>query len=137
MIDDRETVEPPPVIWLCQQVPWRIILPKATGPCQQTVPMKLGTDIAYDRASRTRQLPNGPFAASQLHQSGRRSSAQRDRQGDRIGRGRNGLLAYRAKRRCQTDENGSLVGQDGRPLCHAKLTPLSESGGAVELEILS
>ena len=39
--------------------------------------------------------------------------------------------------RCQTDEDRSLLGQDGRPLCHAKLTPLSESGVAVELEILS
>ena len=36
--------------------------------------------------------------------------------------------------RCQTDANQSLQGQRGCPLCRTKLTPLGESGGAVELE---
>ena len=36
---------------------------------------------------------------------------------------------------CQTDENQSLLGQWRCPLCPAETAPLSESGGAVELEI--
>jgi hypothetical protein len=36
---------------------------------------------------------------------------------------------------CQMDENRSLQGQDGCPLCRAELTPLSESGGAAQFEI--
>ena len=47
------------------------------------------------------------------------------------------LAGHLRQGRCQTDENESLVGQDGCPLCDTELTPLSESSGAVQLEILS
>jgi type IV secretion system protein VirB10 len=40
-------------------------------------------------------------------------------------------------RSCQTNANQSLKGQWRLLLCRAKLTPLGESGGAVELEISS
>ncbi|MGQ3489012.1 alpha/beta fold hydrolase [Roseovarius pacificus] len=36
---------------------------------------------------------------------------------------------------CQTNSNQSQIGQVSCPLCHAKTTPLGESGGAVQLEI--
>ncbi len=38
---------------------------------------------------------------------------------------------------CQTNSNWSLQGQHDCPLCRAKLAPLSESSGAVELEIFA
>ncbi|OUS34525.1 hypothetical protein A9Q94_15600 [Rhodobacterales bacterium 56_14_T64] len=36
---------------------------------------------------------------------------------------------------CQVDENQSLKGQQHCPLLRAKLAPLGDSGGVVELEI--
>ena len=42
-----------------------------------------------------------------------------------------------AQRSCQTNSNWSLQGQYDCPLCRAELTPLRESGGAVELEIFA
>ena len=38
---------------------------------------------------------------------------------------------------CQTNANLSLQGQLSCPLCHAQVTPLSESGSAVKLEVFS
>jgi len=38
---------------------------------------------------------------------------------------------------CQTNANWSLQGQRGCPLCRAEIAPLSESGGAVELEVIA
>jgi hypothetical protein len=38
---------------------------------------------------------------------------------------------------CQTNANQSLFAQTHSALCRKELTPLGESGGAVQLEILS
>ena len=41
------------------------------------------------------------------------------------------------RRCCQTNANQSMQGQWSYPLCHAQVTPLSESGNAVKLEVFS
>ena len=41
------------------------------------------------------------------------------------------------RRRCQTDSNWSQFATECRNLCRTKLAPLAESGGAIELEIVS
>ena len=46
----------------------------------------------------------------------------------------NGMGEWRC---CQTNANWSLQGQRGCPLCRAETAPLSESGGAVEFEIVA
>ena len=51
--------------------------------------------------------------------------------------GHNRRTVERFERSCQTDENRSLQGQQPCPLCRAKLTPLGESSGAVQLEVCS